>query len=202
MSYACWAMYLWPGLPDLWWRGSRTGMGLSVAFGLLANLIVAATWVWPELLGVGLGRILWAALAAVWMTLVFVSFRVAIQTSETIPSDETDFFAVAQGEYLKGNWLAAEVLARRLLLAHPSDVEAALLLTSTLRRAGRLDEARATLEEMNLWDRAAAWSHEIAGENERIAEKEAQLAEQNGLEQEVHDGGPTTLPLPNLREAA
>lgn len=202
MSYASWAMYLWPGLSDLWWRGSRAGMTLAVIFGMLANLVVAATWVWPELLGVGLARLFWAGLAVAWVGLMFVSFRVAIQTSEALPSEEMDIFGVAQGEYLKGNWLAAEVLARRLLEARPSDAEAALLLTSTLRRAGRTDEARATLEEMERWDRAATWSHEIAVEKERIAEKEAQRAEQTALEQEVHDEEPATLPLPNLRQAA
>jgi hypothetical protein len=186
----------------LWWRGSRAGMLLAVSFGVLANVVLAATWVWPELLGVGLERILLAGLAVVWASLLVVSFRLAIRSSEALPSEEMDFFGVAQSEYLKGNWLAAEVFARRLLLARPSDVEAALLLTSTLRRAGRLDEARATLEEMQRWDRAAAWRHEIAVETDRITEKEAQLAEQMGLEQEVHEEAPDTVPLPNVREAA
>jgi hypothetical protein len=191
-------------------------MALALAFGLLANLVVAATWVWPELLGVGLERMLWAGLAVVWVALLGVSFRVAVRSTETIPTGETDFFSVAQGEYLKGNWLAAEVLARQLLLAHPSDAEAALLLASTLRRAGRLDEAQATLEELKRWDRAAAWRREIEIEAEQIAERmtekaekieeeradEAAPAEQAELEREVHDQGPETLPLPNVREAA
>lgn len=202
MSYACWAMYLWPGLPELWWRGSRMGMMLALAFGLLANLVVAATWVWPELMGVGLGRVLWTGLGVVWLTLIFVSFRSAIQSSETLRPGETDFFSVAQDEYLKGNWLEAEILARRLLVERPSDAEAALLLASTLRRAGRVAEARATLDEMRRWDRATAWRHEIDVEYERLNDKEQQQADAAELEQEVHEGGTATLSLPNLREAA
>ncbi len=202
MPYAGWAMYLWPGLPELWWRGSRSGLSLAMTFGLLANLVVAATWVWPELPGARLGGTLWAGLGVVWIALVVVSIRVAIRSDESLAAGETDIFSVAQTEYLKGNWLEAEILARRLLAERPADAEAALLLTSTLRRAGRVDEARAALDEMQLWDRSAAWRHEIDVEYQRLADKELQLAEQGNLEQEVQQGDAATLPLPNLRDAA
>jgi len=202
MPYACWAMYLWPGLPELWWRGSRMGLMLAISFGMLANLVVAATWVWSELLGADVGRPLWVGLGVVWLTLIFVSFRSAVHSDETIPAGETDYFSVAQTEYLKGNWLETEILARQLLAARPSDAEAALLLTSTLRRAGRVDEARQALDEIGRWDRADTWRFEIDVEYQRLAEKEQRLAEQEGLEQEVHDEGPITLPLPILRDVA
>ena len=40
--------YLWPGLPQVWLRGSWVGLTLAVGFTALANVLLAATLVWDE----------------------------------------------------------------------------------------------------------------------------------------------------------
>lgn len=216
MRGARWATYLWPGLPDLWWRGSWSGLALSFAFALLASFVVSATWVWDELLGPDQEGKVWLGFGAGWLALLFVSFRTA-RRGDTPPTGPRDLFPGAMAEYLKGNWLAAELIARELVVGCPGDVEAALLLVAVLRHTGRIDEAREVLDELTLWDRASNWQHEIETEYRRLSEKEVELAEAseqsgtvgqppngggNQTEHKVQESNDTTTSLPDWRQAA
>ncbi len=198
MRLARYAMYLWPGLPDLWWRGSPVGFALALGFATALNLVVAATWVWDSLLGPGRTGILWAGLIAVWIGLLLVSLRRAIRADFAARLPDT--FATALAEYLRGNWLEAETHVRQLLAKHPADVEAALLLATVQRHTLRIDEARATLDELVRWDGAEAWQMEIDQEYRQLTEKELTMA--TAVEQEVHTHGNDDPALPNLHQAA
>ena len=172
-----WAIYLWPGLPGLWWRGAWSGLALACAFALLLNLVVAATLVWCELLGPQRQGAIWSGFFVGWLALLFVSRRAAPRT-EASPGGPDDLFPAALAEYLRGNWLDTELLARQLVAQMPADIEATLLLAAALRHTNRFDEAREALDAVTLWDRAAIWQMEIDAEYQRLSEKENRLAEQ------------------------
>lgn len=201
MRVARYAAYLWPGLPDLWWRGAWSGLALALVFVLVADFAVCATWVWDELLGPGRERTIWIACAAAWLALTLVSLRRTARGAEALGGSESDLYPAALAEYLKGNWVEAEVLARQLLAGRPSDVEAALLLAAVLRHTTRIDEARTTLDELVRWDRAAVWQTEIDVEYQRVAEKERDLEDEE-KERKVHEIDPAGDTLPNRRQAA
>ena len=172
-----WAMYVWPGLPDLWWRGAWSGFAAAGAFALLASLVVSATWVWGELLGSNRGGTIWTGFAVGWVALQLVALRRIPRNDEPAATAADDSFPAALVQYLRGNWIDAEIGARDLLKKCPADVEAGLLLTAVLRHANRFDEARETLDALGLWDRAAAWQVEIRSEYERLIERENRLVE-------------------------
>ncbi len=81
-----------------------------------------------------------------------------------------DLFPRALGEYLRGNWYAVETLCHQMLRAEARDVDARLLLASTLRHAGRRDEARLWLDELGRFEDAAKWELEIEQEMAQLAE--------------------------------
>jgi hypothetical protein len=43
-----WSAYLWPGLPQVWLRGSYVGLALAIGFTALANVLLVATLAWDE----------------------------------------------------------------------------------------------------------------------------------------------------------
>ncbi len=209
-----WAIYLWPGLPDLWRHGAWSGLALATAFTLLASFILSATVVWDELVGPGRSSALWGGLAAGWLALLFVAKRSAPRTAVAAGGAASDLFPAALAEYLQGNWLDAELLARQQIDLIPSDVEASLVLAATLRHTNRFDEARETLDSASLWDRAAGWKLEIDSQYERLSAKENRLAEpakpiQTGssdsgeqTEHKVLENKESEISLPDWRQAA
>jgi hypothetical protein len=171
-----WAIYLWPGLPDLWWRGTWSGLALAAAFATLLSLLIASTLVWGELLGPNPGGTIWGGFVAAWLALLIVSTRTSPAKAEAALAGPNDLFPSALAEYLRGNWLEAELLARKLIARVSSDVEARLLLAAVLRHTNRFDEARETLDVLTSWDRAAAWQMEIDVAYERLSVKQNRLA--------------------------
>jgi hypothetical protein len=170
-----WAIYLWPGLPDLWWHGAWSGLALASAYGVLTGFVLAATLIWDELLGPDQGMTIWGGFFAGWLALLFVSMRGSPRKTEARLAGPDDLFPATLAEYLRGNWLEAELLARQQVERVPSDVEAAVLLAAALRHTNRFDEARETLDAISLWDRADTWKLEIGSQYERLTDKENRL---------------------------
>ena len=160
---------LWPGLPWLWLRGSLTGLVLALAFALAVDVAVFATWIWTELLDVGLLLALWTAIAAIWLAATasaFTAFPRPIPRGRDAATDT--LFVKARDAYLARDWLLAETHLRTLLDLSPTDGEAQLLLATLLRRVGRLDEARSALEQLSRSDSGGRWLGEIAREFDRV----------------------------------
>ena len=210
-----WVAFAWPGLPELWWRGAWSGLALACAFALLTALAISANLVWDELLGPDRTGIVWTGFVSGWLALLFVSLRTSPRRGDDSPTGPDDLFPAAHAEYLRGNWLEAELLARQLLAAVPSDVEAALLLAAALRHTNRFDEARETLDGLALWDRAAAWKMEVDDQYQRLTEKQNRLNEtekptrqpppeagEDQTERKMHQDDQMTISLPDWRHAA
>lgn len=160
---------LWPGLPWLWLRGSLAGLVLALAFALAVDVAVFATWIWTELLDVRLLLALWTAIAAIWLAATasaFTAFPRPIPRGRDAATEA--LFVKARDAYLGRDWLTAETQLRTLLDLAPTDGEAQLLLATLLRRVGRLDEARAALEQLSRSDSGARWLGDIARELDRV----------------------------------
>lgn len=188
MAAARYLTLLWPGLPWLWLRGSAAGLMLALAFAVVLDVAVVATWIWAELFDLEVALGLWAATAAVWLvaTVSAVSaFPPPIPTARDAATDK--LFVAARDAYLARDWLAAETKLRSLLVVSPTDGEAQLLLATLLRRVGRLKESREALDKLSRSDSGAPWRSAIARELDRIeaaAKKPAQLVDSPAADDE------------------
>jgi tetratricopeptide (TPR) repeat protein len=174
-----WFAYLWPGLPQVWTRGSWAGLAVAVGFTALANALAAATFVWDEWLSDPVRWTAWSALGIVWL-LAWLDARAdwrrrltELSAGAGLASDPAErcdhWFREAQAAYLTGDWVASEQTLLKLLKLEPRDAEARLLLATLWRHEGRLEVADAELDRLELLESAAPWRHEIAQERERIA---------------------------------
>lgn len=164
------ALYLWPGLPQLWRRGAWWGLLLAIGFGLALSALLMTTWVWVELLGPTLVRLGWLLLAGLWvasaLATAWYGWGVAPRQTQTAAA----MFRAALGEYLQENWFEAERILTQLLSSQPRDVEARLMLATLLRHTGRYGEAIEQLNRVALLADARSWMREIETERQAIAE--------------------------------
>jgi len=170
MGFARSLTLLWPGMPWLWLRGSVGGLVLAVAFAVVLDVAIVATWVWSELVDLQVSIGLWTAAAAVWLVAT-VSAVAAFPPPIPQARDEAAdaLYMKARDAYLARDWLAAETKLRALLVRAPTDGEAQLLLATLLRRVGRRDEAKTALEKLSRSDSGAAWQAAIAREMELLS---------------------------------
>jgi hypothetical protein len=173
-----WSAYLWPGLPQVWLRGSWVGLTLAVGFTALANLLLVATFVWNEWLplrarGIGLGTlaviwvVAWIDARADWRRLL--AQWSADESNAATPDLRSDqWFREAQLAYLAGDWVTAEQTLLKLLRLDPRDAESRLMLATLWRHEGRTDAAVDELDRLDCLETAAPWHDEIARERERI----------------------------------
>jgi hypothetical protein len=152
-------------------RGSWAGLGAAVGFTGAVNLLLLATILWTEWIAATWLTAAWMATAVIWSVSGLISLR---WCSRQRVFDEVgppqDLFPRALGEYLRGNWYEVEALCHAMLRAEGRDIDARLLLASTLRRSGRRDEARLWLAELGRFEAAAKWGLEIEQEMVLLAE--------------------------------
>lgn len=186
---------LWPGMPWLWLRGSAAGLVLALAFAVVLDLAIVATWIYSEFFNLQVSIGLWGAAAAVWIvaTVSAVSaFPPPIPTTRDAATDK--LFVAARDAYLSRDWLAAETKLRSLLVVAPTDGEAQLLLATLLRRVGRLKESREALEKLSRSDSGGPWLSAIARELERV-EAAAKRPPASATTADADDDQPAILPL-------
>ncbi|TWU21926.1 hypothetical protein [Bythopirellula polymerisocia] len=196
----------YPGLPQLWNRGSWVGLVVAVGFTALANTLLLATcvydeWIPPQhILG---GTI---ALAVVWLFSLWRS-RVDLRRSgnqeiaSQMPHDESatsvavalgrqvreQLFIDAQRVYLAGDWVATEQLLLKLLKEDARDVQGRLMLATLWRRQGRYSEALRQLDKLARLEAADEWQYEIAAERQEINERQELAATTVSFEQEANN---------------
>jgi len=195
-----WGQYLlcgWPGLANLWLRGSWSALAFAIGFSIVVNLALVSTFVWPALLGETFPIAVWPMILFVWSISVMISGRMVPAWSvppvpswelerdvrdekkaEETTKDSADLdihathtlFNRAQTEYLKGHWTEAESLLRRRLATAERDVEARLMLATLLRRTRRMQPALEQLREMERFDESVHWEFEIRRERELLGD--------------------------------
>ncbi len=166
--------FLWPGLAPLWWRGQWSGLLSAICFAAGLNLLLTATFVWPEWVERPWPTLGWFVLSGVWLVACWRNWHKlpTLVDNQADPVAEA-LFAQSQTEYLKGNWYDAEKLIRQLLGRRPRDIEALLLLATLLRHTRRLEEATATLDKLEKLNGSGRWLLEVMQERQKIK----QLAE-------------------------
>jgi hypothetical protein len=169
-----WALYLWPGLPQLWARASWSALGVAVSAGAVLDVALLGTFVWTELLSQGLRNALWAALGIAWAAAaVFAVVWDRRHATRESPELEKDKFSEATEHYLQGNWFEAERALGNLLRQDDRDLEARLMLATLYRHRGRLDEAAGQLELLGRFAGAEKWELEIRREQQLLTSSSA-----------------------------
>lgn len=201
-----WSVYLWPGLPHLWMRGSWAGLLLAVGFAALWNVLLVGTLVWREWLPVHLRFGLACLTGAIW-ALAYLEAkadwrrmlreRALRGDAASLEQLRDQWFRAAQRHYLRGDWPEVHKLLQQLLKVEPRDAEAQLLYATLLRHEGRLLEARDALERLARWETAQRWEWEMSVERQSLlaAEDAAQRpAELESAEAVADSAAPPTEP--------
>jgi predicted Zn-dependent protease len=177
MGRTPWAAYLWPGLPQLWRRGSWSALALAVGAAGLVNLALAASLLWTELLAPRVRTGAWLVVAAVWAGSALIS-RLAESRRTALRGRARggDAFAEATEQYLRGHWFEAECAIREMLRRDPRDLEAGLMLATLLRHTGRLGEAAEQLGRLQRLDGWEHWAMEIGRERACLAAADGEQA--------------------------
>ncbi len=163
---------LWPGLARLWVLGDVISLIVALGFGVLLQVALAVTFLWPELWGAGISP-LWSA-GVTWVFVLWfwvAGFRAGRKFCQEVSSegggtDETvnQLFRDAQTSYLKGHWIEAETSLQDLLARRPTDVEGRLLLAGIYRRTKRWDLAQQELQQVQEMPQGGRWRYEIGRE--------------------------------------
>jgi len=174
------AVFLWPGLPQLWRKGSWAALAYAVAFAAMVSVLLVLSLLWSELLPGVVRNAAWAAAGGVWLGSAVLSWyrdRWATARSEGRARRVPDPFPEALDHYLKGNWFEAECVLEGQLGRNPGDVEARVLLAGLLRQMGRFDEAASQLQRVERLEGSEKWELEIQREKRRVEEaRHAQAA--------------------------
>jgi len=173
-----WATYLWPGLGQLWIRGSWSALAVAVVAAGLLSAALLGSIVWSELFARDVLAGLWLAVGLLWLGgIAYSGIAPARPTAEPDePPRTTDHFPLAIQHYLKGNWFESERLLTAALRRNVRDIESRLMLVTLLRRRQRLDEAEGQLDTLERFDGAQRWLPEINRERQLIIEADEALA--------------------------
>ncbi len=170
MRRMAWAVYLWPGLPQLARRGSWAALVVAVGAGAMLQVALLGTFVWTELLSPELRILYWVLLLIAWGVSAVLSGWLRDRESARSQGDENrDIFHEALDHYLQGRWVEAERALARLLRRDRRDVEARLMLATLLRHTRRWDEAGRQLDALVRLEDARKWEEEIRREAELLA---------------------------------
>jgi tetratricopeptide (TPR) repeat protein len=171
-----WAIYVWPGLPHIWMRGSWAALGVAVIAAALLVLAILGSSGWSELIDSGLRRLLWISLAVIWCSAGVVSaIKLRHHDSLEQPGSCEDLFAGALNLYLEGDYFQAEGLLNKLLKKDVRDLDARLLLATLLRHTGRIEQASKQLDELLSFDGAEKWEVEIRNEQDLLRQAKTKL---------------------------
>ena len=187
----------WPGLAQLWCRGSYSSLLWAIGFSLVLNLALVATLLWPAILGSFFPAIAWPIIFLVWLISTWTSLKtveqIAVPRQSLSDQERSEFsaensgsisqqdssdhseasshtlFNRAQREYLRGHWNEAEALLKQRLNQDERDIEARLLLATLYRHADRFDKASIQLNELERFDESVHWNFEIQRERQFVS---------------------------------
>ena len=167
-----WAIFLWPGLPQLTQRGSWTALFWALATSFLADAVVITVYIWPETFSAQLTQLICAAFTGVYLVGCFLSHRLEmLRTDNGRLEIGADLFPQAQRLYLKGRYYESEKLLKNQLLRQPQDVPTRILLIDLYKINNRFQEAQENLEFLLDLPDAVQWRWEIFALEEDLKEQ-------------------------------
>jgi hypothetical protein len=172
-----WTIYLWPGLPQICFHGSWSGLVLAIGAAAALNTLLLISFGWTELIGENLRNTFWGAFAAAWIVAIVWSSKQCRRREVACSlQPEEDSFGQAIDCYLKGDAYRAEQILDGLLRRNIRDLEARLMLATLLRRGKRFDEATQHLDALAKFEGAGKWELEIQEERDLLAEARTEKA--------------------------
>jgi len=191
---------LWPGLPELWWRGRVSALPTALAFAAAANFLLVARFIYPEWLASGLVRMAGWVGVAIWLFCVVRSIReMPLLLNPRRASGQPDRFVEAHQAYLRGRWTEAESLLSDCLAIENRDPPSLILLCGVYRHTARLEAAQRLLEEIRLTEAADRWWLEVAAEQNRL-DRDWRYG-QTASDSHPDSRPEPTLPLPSASES-
>ncbi len=165
------AMYLWPGLPQLWSRGDWYALAVAATAAAVLNVLLVATFGWSELIAPATRNALWIGMFTAWTAATVATgiWHRRCDPPESLDSS-TDCFSRAMEFYLKEDHFQTERVLSGLLRRDRRDIEARLMLATLMRHTGRFDEATGQLNRLVRIEGAEKWELEIRRERELLAE--------------------------------
>lgn len=160
---------LWPGLPQLWWRGRLSALPSAIAFALALNLLLVAQFIYPEWLTYAFVRVLgWLGMIT-WCVCTFKNIRelptlLHPRKVSTVP----DRFNDARLAYLRTDWVRAEALLQECLAVEERDPPALLMLAAVYRQTSRFESCRVCIEKLRTTEVADRWWLEVDAEERRL----------------------------------
>lgn len=160
---------LWPGLPDIWWRGRLSALPTALAFAFALNLLLVARFIYPEWLAFSFVRVAgWVGVLAWFYCTIKNVRRLPALIQPRATSDKPDRFVDAQAAFLHCDWGRAELRLKDCLAVEERDPPALLLLAAVYRHTGRLEFARVCIDTLRNTEAADRWWLEVDAEEKRL----------------------------------
>jgi uncharacterized protein HemY len=177
-----WAIFLWPGLPQIWLRREWIGLAKAVGAAVMLNAVLLGTFGWNELVSSGMRIVLWFAVAAFWTASAITGYvQTKRRSSRKQRTPAKDTFPQAHDLYLKGDYFQAECLLVEMLARNERDLDARLMLATLYRHNRRYEEAARQLDVLARYDGSEKWNLEIDRERRLLAEGKRESEQQEEL---------------------
>lgn len=184
MDISRYIVCLWPGLPELWYRGRWSGLPAAIMFACCVNFLIVARFIYPEWLVPALVRVAcWVGIGVWGMLVVRAAGRLPALLHPRAISETPDAFPEARRLYLCGQWPEAEAVLASCLEIDARDSQAMLLLASVYRQTGRFDAAQRSLDQLSRLETGDAWWLEVAAERQRL-QRHVEASEESDQESE------------------
>ncbi|QDV10375.1 hypothetical protein CA51_02230 [Rosistilla oblonga] len=160
---------MWPGLPEIWFRGRMSGLPAAICFAIAINTLLVSRFIYPQWLEPLMVRSVCWAFVGIWVVLFVRAVRgLPMLLAPRHASGEEDRYDAARTEFLKGRWFEAEALLVHCLEVDPRDALSLLLLASVYRKTDRFAAAAQTLDALAALETGDAWWLERDIEERRL----------------------------------
>lgn len=160
---------LWPGLPELWFRGQLASLPIAVAFAAALNAVLVTRYIYPGILPTAISSMAFWIGGALWIVCGLHAMReLPMLVCPREVSQRPDRFEEAHAAYLAGEYEMAEEAIGEVLAIEARDPPALLLLVGIYRHTDRLESATILLEEICRTEAADRWFLEVSLEQKRL----------------------------------
>lgn len=161
---------LWPGLPELWFRGQLASLPIAMAFAAALNAVLISRYIYPGILPSAISSMAFWIGGALWIVCGLHAVReLPMLVCPRVVSEKPDRFEEAHAAYLAAEYAVAEDAINEVLAIEARDPPALLLLVGIYRHTDRLESAEILLEEIRRTESADRWFLEVSLEEKRLS---------------------------------